>query len=581
MPSTLTLTLTLAIDGRPAAFEAGETILQVARRQGIEIPTLCHLEACSPSTSCLVCLVKVCVNGTGKLVPSCATKAVEGMVVESETLEVREARRTALELLLSDHTGDCLSPCHRICPLQLNIPVMIRHIERQRLDQAVATVRDALPLPAVLGRLCHRPCENGCRRGNHDQPAAIRDLERYVADFDMARENRYLPSKRPATRKAVVIVGSGPVGLAAADTLVRLGHACTVIDRQPAPGGSLRESVKAGQLPQNVLDAEIRQLERLGVKFKLGVELGRVVTIEGLLRGFQAVLLATGETPKPELAGIGLAAPTGTPFADARTGLTNVPNVFAAGSVVKPVRQLVKAMSEGVAVARCLHQFLAGTNPARSEKTFSSIMGRLDRSEVDLFLHGISAAPRIEPSTGPTGPLTPTEAPAEAARCLHCDCRAAGNCALQRYAQDYGADASRFREQRRPFEQSLQHGSIVFERGKCILCGICVQLAEQAAEPLGLTFIGRGFDVRVAAPFDKAIDEGLQKVGELCVKYCPTGALAFKEHIADATGSYKGASTGCGNCAGTASPNVGGKPGIAAPAPTPLRRLPPLPKVPS
>jgi NADH dehydrogenase/NADH:ubiquinone oxidoreductase subunit G len=100
---------------------------------------------------------------------------------------------------------------------------------------------------------------------------------------------------------------------------------------------------------------------------------------------------------------------------------------------------------------------------------------------------------------------------------------------LQHYAQAYSANASRFRTERRHYEQQVQPGGIIFEPGKCILCGICVKLTEMAAEPLGLTFIGRGFDVKVATPFDLSIEEGLRKVGAECVEHCPTGALVFKE----------------------------------------------------
>ena len=105
-------TIDITLDGQEVALQPGQTVLDAARQIGIDIPTLCHLEQCGPLTSCLVCLVKI----NGKLVPSCATKAVSGMVVESETEEVHEARRTALELLFSDHVGDCLSPCQRLCP---------------------------------------------------------------------------------------------------------------------------------------------------------------------------------------------------------------------------------------------------------------------------------------------------------------------------------------------------------------------------------------------------------------------------------------------------------------------------------
>ena len=124
-------------------------------------------------------------------------------------------------------------------------------------------------------------------------------------------------------------------------------------------------------------------------------------------------------------------------------------------------------------------------------------------------------------------------ASSEAARCLHCDCRSSGNCVLQHYAQVYGADANRFRGEKRAFEQQLQPGGIIFEPGKCILCGICVKLTEQAAEPLGLTFIGRGFDVRVSAPFSQEIEAGLQKVAAECVEHCPTGALVFQKPRAE------------------------------------------------
>ena len=144
-------TFKITIDGKQVKVSPGQTVLQAARQIGLDIPTLCHLEKCGPLTSCQVCLVKVVANGQGRLAPSCATQVAPGMVIESETEEVHEARRTALELLFSDHVGDCLSPCHRLCPLQLNIPAMIRQIEAGRLDEAMTTMRQALPLGRSAG----------------------------------------------------------------------------------------------------------------------------------------------------------------------------------------------------------------------------------------------------------------------------------------------------------------------------------------------------------------------------------------------------------------------------------------------
>ena len=97
-----------------------------------------------------------------------------------------------------------------------------------------------------------------------------------------------------------------------------------------------------------------------------------------------------------------------------------------------------------------------------------------------------------------------------------------------------GADPTRFRQQRRRFEQIAHPANVLYELGKCIRCGICVEIAKQAAEPLGLTFIGRGVDVRVGAPMNAEFSEGLQKAAAECVEGCPTGAIAFASVLKNA-----------------------------------------------
>ena len=526
----------IIIDGSQVEVRPGQSVLSAARALGLDIPTLCYLEKCGPLNSCLVCLVKI----NGKLVPSCGTKVQPGMVVESETEEVHEARRTALELLFSDHIGDCLSPCHRLCPLGLNIPVMLRQIQGGRLEEANATVRGALPLAAVLGRLCHHPCEQGCRRGTWDDPAAIRDMERFVTDWEsqkvsvkessssetqLAASSKERSGRKPShgSRKAVVIVGAGPAGLSAAYYLNRAGHVVTVVDRNDSPGGSLR-LVSDEHLPRAILTAETTLLKKAGVEFKLGVELGEDVTIDGLSRGFDAILLTIGQLAASDGEKLGL------PIVG--TGLKTDPNtcevplrrVFAAGAAVKPVKNLVRAMAEGRAAAECVDRFLSGRPARRPEKVFSSVMGKLEMGELRQFLATASPGGSVTPCDRCAG-HNRQEAATEAARCLHCDCRSSGNCLLQHYAQVYGAEAGRFKGERRSFAQQVQPGGVIFEPGKCILCGICVKLTELAREPLGLTFIGRGFDVRIGAPLNHSIEEGLQKIADECVRNCPTGAL--------------------------------------------------------
>ena len=103
------------------------------------------------------------------------------------------------------------------------------------------------------------------------------------------------------------------------------------------------------------------------------------------------------------------------------------------------------------------------------------------------------------------------------------DCRGLSTCKLRRWAEVYGADAARLRGPRAPFHQQLQHSAVIFQPGKCIQCGLCIQIAQAAGEPLGLTFVGRGFNVRVAVPFSGSMEQALCAWPPV-VAACPTAA---------------------------------------------------------
>ncbi len=279
--------VTLTIDGRPVSVEDGTTLLAAAVRLGIRIPTLCHVAGIEPASSCFVCAVQI--EGRRSLSPACAMPAADGMVVETNTPDVRSARKIALELLLSDHAGECVAPCAARCPAGLDIPGFLYGIAAGDNRRALAVIGERLALPGSLGRICPRLCEQECRRCDLDQGLAIGALHRYAADH-----GRYIPPRAAATGKSVAIVGAGPAGLAAAWHLLQRGHACTLFDTHPLPGGMLRYGIPAFRLPKDALDAEIGAIRELGAEFRMSRRWGEHFTLAELRAAYDAVFLAIG-----------------------------------------------------------------------------------------------------------------------------------------------------------------------------------------------------------------------------------------------------------------------------------------------
>jgi NADPH-dependent glutamate synthase beta subunit-like oxidoreductase/ferredoxin len=518
----------LTIDQREVEVPPGATVLDAARQLGIDIPTLCFLEGYQASTSCLVCMVKIRNGAGGRLAPSCGTPAADGMVVESETEELFQIRRTALELLLSDHVGDCLAPCHFACPAHMDVPNMLRQISAEDLAAAIVTIKRDIALPAVLGRICPKPCEKGCRRSAADGAVAVCQLKRFAADADLASDEPYLPPYAPPTGIRVAIVGAGPTGLSAAYYLAQKGHACVVFDDQPQPGGRLRHEASEAELPREVLDAEIASLVRVGFEVRCGTRVGSTFPFAQLLKEFDAVLVACGAMVRDQAHGWGLPVGPRGLHVNKETFETGVRGVFAAGNAIRGKALAVRSVADGKEVAAAIDQFLSGQTINGPAKPFSSRIGRVYAEEMPQFLTCSSSLPREEPPSGEQPGYQLPQAIQQADRCLHCDCRALESCKLRRYAALYGADPARYPGQRHPFRQIVARSHVIYEPGKCINCGLCIQIAAAAGEPLGLSFVGRGFDVRVGVPFDRTMDEALSKVAAEVVAACPTAALEVR-----------------------------------------------------
>ncbi len=673
----------LTIDNRETCVEEGTTILQAARGLGIRVPTLCHVEGFPPSASCFLCAVQV--EGRPTLSPACAMPVSEGMKVRTDADEVRASRKMSLELLLSDHVGDCIGPCRTGCPARLDIPGFMSLVTSGDFARSAEVVFDFLALPASLGRICPRLCEQRCRRCDQGEPLSVGSVHRFSADRDLASPARYIPRREQSTGKRVAVVGAGPAGLTAAYNLLRRGHGVTLFDAHTEPGGMLRWGIPEFRLPRGVLAAEIEAIRRLGGEFRMQARMGRDFALDGLRRDFDAVFLAVGaqvsrgldcpgeelataavdflaevaagRRPDPgsdvlvlgggntamdaartavrlgaravtvayrrtrrempclmseveaaeaegvrletlvaparlersggklrltclrmelgapdesgrarpvpvpgsefslgatcviaaigqsvaveTLAGTGLALSTRGIAANPQTLATNLDGVFAGGDGVTGADLAVRAVAAGKLAAVSIDQYLGGRRVQGDPEMLNVLMGKLDESELAELFRAIESAPRAAMPEIPIGQRVNTfdevelglgedDVRRESGRCIGCGCWKATTCQLRQWATEYGADPLRFAGARRRFQRDLSHPEVVYEPGKCILCGACVTAAAQAGEMLGLSIVGRGFEATVAVPLRGSLAEGIPVAARRAAEVCPTGALALK-----------------------------------------------------
>ncbi|HEV8545041.1 MAG TPA: FAD-dependent oxidoreductase, partial [Candidatus Limnocylindrales bacterium] len=287
-------------DGRVVEGFEGQTILEVCRDNGIEIPTLCYEPKLPGFGACRMCVVEV--EGEEHPPISCSRACEPEMKVQTQTEEIRRLRRTNLELIFSDHNAYCLPPCQNKCPSHIDIPGFLKANAEGNFRESTRIFKRTIPFPSVLGRVCPAPCEEHCRRDEVDEAIAIRDSHRYAGDMvikSMLDENVDPPvpfEMAAKTGRRVAVIGSGPTGMATAYYLLMSGHEVTVFERDPAPGGMLRYGIPQYRLPKvEVLEAEYESVTRLGGKMVCNQGLGRDFSLDDLqFQGYDAVVIAIG-----------------------------------------------------------------------------------------------------------------------------------------------------------------------------------------------------------------------------------------------------------------------------------------------
>jgi formate dehydrogenase major subunit len=296
-------TIKVTIDGRDVRGYPGQKVLELCAEAGIEIPTLCYDPHLSVHGGCSVCLVEI--EGARALMRACTNAIAPGMVIRTDTKRVTAARRLALELMLSDHVGDCRPPCNLICPAQGKVQSYINLTAQGKYREALDELHDHVTMPASIGRVCPAPCQTKCRRNFVDETVSIREIKRFVADWGLKENDLGEIPKIIENGKKIAVVGGVPAGLSFSYVARRMGYGVTIFERERHLGGMMRYGIPDYRLPPSVIDAEAGWILAHGVAVETGVALGpespaglsqglKHVTLAELRSRYDAVVLAMG-----------------------------------------------------------------------------------------------------------------------------------------------------------------------------------------------------------------------------------------------------------------------------------------------
>ncbi len=312
--------------------------------------------------------------------------------------------------------------CVGRCPLHVDARAYVQLAKEGRFREALQKVRERLPFPGVLGYVCAHPCELHCKRVDEDEPVRIRDIKRFLAEWEPG-EPEHVIDCEPDTGRSVAVVGGGPAGLLAAHDLRRRGYRVTIFEQESEIGGCLVHKIPDWRLPRRVLERDLSIIEALGIEIRTGVEVGRDISLEELRSSHEAVVLLVGYAGARSMLGGGLGlSPThvGTLRIDPVTCETGEPAVFAGGDAVTGPGTVISALALGRRAAESVHRYLAGEDmrAGREAPLPSRLLWTLETEEAERKQR-VRQPTMLQPANEP---LTEEQVREDAGRCLDCEC---------------------------------------------------------------------------------------------------------------------------------------------------------------
>lgn len=508
----------LQIDNKIIEVEEGVRLIEAARQNGIEIPSLCYRDDLPHYTSCSVCLVKN--EDNNKFLHSCSILAEEGMKIDASSEEVLGLRKDAISMLLSEHRAECEAPCKVVCPLGLNIPLMNRYIQKGDLKAASELAFNEMGLPETMCFLCPEYCENACRRKMIDETIAIVNVKSYSSNNYILKE--YISGlEKPSSGKRIAIVGGGISGLTASFFLAKQGHYVVIFEKEEKLGGSILKNLENDDQAKEIFEQEVDNVLALGVEIKYDSFIDKNRLSTSLISEFDSILISTPGFESIQNAKVA----ESYILTEGDSMVLKGTPIFRIGKAAKQNKQIIRDISQAKKAALAIDVFLKNGKLNPIVKAFNSAIGKIEEHEKKVWL---KETPKE--TYRYKDPQTLDESIKEVENCMHCDCRAQNDCQLRNISEDYKLSNPKMKMYSHPIEKKINYGNgLIFENAKCIKCGLCVRLLQKETNEPGLGFQGRGFMSIISEPLTHTFQDALNDNVDKLVDICPTAALSKLE----------------------------------------------------